>query len=52
MMVLTMMIMGIATFGIGLLPTYDSIGVFAPVLLVLCASPKDSASGASGAAPC
>ena len=29
-----LLLMGIATFGIGLLPTYDSIGVWAPALLV------------------
>lgn len=35
MLVLTLMIMGIATFIIGLLPTYESIGFWAPVLLVV-----------------
>jgi MFS transporter, MHS family, shikimate and dehydroshikimate transport protein len=35
MLVVTMMIMGLSTFTMGLLPTYDSIGVAAPVLLVL-----------------
>lgn len=34
-LVATLMIMGIATFIIGILPTYDSIGVWAPILLVL-----------------
>ena len=33
-MVLTLFGMGIATFLIGLLPTYDQIGVWAPILLV------------------
>jgi MHS family shikimate/dehydroshikimate transporter-like MFS transporter len=35
MLVLTLVIMGIATFLIGLLPTYSSIGPWAAVLLVL-----------------
>jgi MHS family shikimate/dehydroshikimate transporter-like MFS transporter len=34
MLVVTMMIMGGSTFAMGLLPTYDSIGVAAPLLLV------------------
>lgn len=34
-LVITMMIMGISTLLIGLLPTYESIGVAAPLLLVL-----------------
>jgi len=35
MLVLTLTITGLATFGIGLLPTYDLIGPWAAVLLVL-----------------
>jgi MHS family shikimate/dehydroshikimate transporter-like MFS transporter len=35
MLVLTMFIMGLSTFGIGLLPNYASIGVLAPLLLIL-----------------
>src|ERR1700745_3239808 len=35
MLVLTLMIMGIATFLIGLVPTYAQIGVWAPVALLL-----------------
>ncbi len=34
-LVLTLMIMGVATFAIGLLPTYAQIGVWAPILLLL-----------------
>ncbi|MFC4225351.1 MFS transporter [Lysinibacter cavernae] len=34
-LVTTLLIIGIATFVIGLLPTYDTIGVAAPLLLVL-----------------
>ncbi len=34
-LVLSLTIMGVATFIIGLLPTYASIGVWAPILLVL-----------------
>jgi MFS transporter, MHS family, shikimate and dehydroshikimate transport protein len=35
MLSLTLIIMGVSTFAIGLLPTYDTIGVWAPVLLVM-----------------
>ncbi|MFI2436153.1 MFS transporter [Streptomyces sp. NPDC018693] len=34
MMLVTMTLMGVGSFLIGLLPTYDAIGVWAPVLLV------------------
>ena len=33
MLVLTMLIMGIATIGIGLVPTYEQIGLAAPIIL-------------------
>ncbi len=36
MLVVALMLMGVATFAIGLLPTYASIGVAAPILLLVC----------------
>lgn len=33
-LVVTLLLMGVATFAIGLMPTYDAIGVWAPILLV------------------
>ncbi len=35
MLVLTLLMMGIATFLVGLLPTYETIGIWAPILLVV-----------------
>ncbi|MFA5606235.1 MAG: MFS transporter [Leucobacter sp.] len=35
MLVITLMLMGIATVGMGLLPTYDQIGMAAPIILIL-----------------
>lgn len=34
-MILTMILMGIASLGMGLLPTYDKLGIWAPILMVL-----------------
>lgn len=33
-LVMTLTIMGVATFGMGLLPTYQAIGIWAPILLI------------------
>ena len=33
-LVVTLSLMGVATFGMGLLPTYQAIGVWAPILLI------------------
>ncbi|MGH3585719.1 MAG: MFS transporter, partial [Pseudonocardia sp.] len=35
MLVASLLLMGIATVGVGLLPTYDQVGLLAPVLLLL-----------------
>jgi MHS family shikimate/dehydroshikimate transporter-like MFS transporter len=35
MLVLTLLLMGFGTFLVGLLPTYDQIGVLAPILLII-----------------
>ncbi len=35
MLVLTLMIMGVSTFAIGVIPTFDQIGYWAPALLIL-----------------
>src|ERR687890_192258 len=35
MLVMTLIVMGVATTLVGLLPTYESIGIWAPVLLVV-----------------
>jgi len=45
MLVLTLLIMGVATFFIGLLPTYSSIGIWAPVLLVFLRMAQGFAAG-------
>ena len=36
MLILTLEIMGVATVLIGCIPSYDSIGIWAPILLVIC----------------
>ncbi|MFE4705400.1 MFS transporter [Peribacillus simplex] len=33
-LVITLSLMGIATFGMGLLPTYQAVGIWAPILLI------------------
>jgi MFS family permease len=35
MLVASLLLMGAATVGVGLLPTHEQIGVFAPLLLVV-----------------
>lgn len=51
-LVLTLMIMGTGTVAIGCIPSYASIGIWAPILLILCRVAQGSDSAANGAAPC
>ncbi|MFG2207754.1 MFS transporter [Streptomyces sp. NPDC048638] len=46
MLVLALTVMGLATTGIGLLPSYDTIGIAAPVLLVVLRVLQGAAVGA------
>ncbi len=45
-LVTTLLIMGGATLLIGLLPTYEQVGVWAPILLVLCRAGQGFGAGA------
>lgn len=45
-LLLTLLLMGVATIGIGLLPGYQTIGIWAPLLLVLARLVQGFAAGA------
>lgn len=52
MLYLTLLIMGLATTLIGILPTYETLGVWAAILLIACRLIQGSVSAANGVAPC
>ena len=52
MLYLTLLIMGVATAAIGLLPTYDSPGIWAALLLIACRLIQGFGLGGEWAAPC
>lgn len=51
-LVITLAMMGVATFLIGLLPTFEQAGYLAPLCLVICVWCKVSPREASGVVAC
>lgn len=52
MLLVSLVMMGAATFAIGLLPDYAAIGIWAPILLLTLRVIQAWPSAASGVAPC
>ncbi|MCQ9367113.1 MFS transporter [Brevibacterium sp. 91QC2O2] len=46
MLLATLLIMGVSTLAIGMLPTYQSVGLWAPVLLAICRIVQGMGAGA------
>lgn len=52
MLLVTMVLMGLATTGIGLLPSYASAGIWAPIGLIALRIVQGSPSAVSGVVLC
>lgn len=48
-LMITLIIMGVSSFAIGILPTYESVGVLATMLLLLCRIAQGFSAGAESA---
>ena len=51
-LIATLLLTGLSTFLVGCVPTYQQIGIWGPIALVVLRSSKGSALAASGAARC